>query len=93
MDLLVLLVKVIILRFTINNLNIMFNNSNMFNSDMEEDLLNKTLLKMLEVKVQEQTMEIIIDLKNEIQFKSTKLLLKILLKQSLKILKQLYIRK
>jgi len=71
----------------------MFNNSNMFSSDMEEDLQNKTFLKMLEVKVQEQTMEIIIDLKNEILFKNIKLLLKILLKQSHKILKQLSIRK
>jgi len=60
---------------------------------MEEDLQNKTFLKMLEVKVQEQTMEIIIDLKNEILFKNIKLLLKILLKQSHKILKQLSIRK
>jgi len=92
-DLLVLLVKVTILQFTINSLNIMFNNSNMFSSDMEEDLQNKTFLKMLEVKVQEQTMEIIIDLKNEILFKNIKLLLKILLKQSHKILKQLSIRK
>lgn len=70
----------------------MFNNSQLFNIDMEKGLLRQMLLKMYEEKVQGETI-MTIDHKNETLFKSIKLLLKTLLKPSLKILKQLCIRK